>query len=171
MVRDCVTNGAPCPQAGCHVGIEAGDDFRRVVVADDGLRGGVLLAVQRGFRRAHGFAVRLAAGYVVKDIRGQTLVADIRRVARGERLLPGTMTARVVAHLAESLPDHQVELTLREEQVLELIAAGLTNRQIGERLGLAEKTIKNYVSALLAKLGMKRRTQAAVYGAQVRGPK
>jgi DNA-binding NarL/FixJ family response regulator len=66
--------------------------------------------------------------------------------------------------------DNKPDLTLREHQVLELIAAGLTNRQIGERLGLAEKTIKNYVSALLAKLGMKRRTQAAVYGAQVRGP-
>jgi DNA-binding NarL/FixJ family response regulator len=111
-----------------------------------------------------------AAGYVVKDIRGQTLVADIRRVARGDRLLPETTTARVMARLAESVLDNKPDLTLREGQVLELIAAGLTNRQIGERLGLAEKTVKNYVSALLAKLGMKRRTQAAVYGAQVRDP-
>ena len=108
-----------------------------------------------------------AAGYVLKDIRGQSLLEGIRRVAKGESLLARGIGDRVVASL--SAPSRaeakQPELTLRERQVLDLIAAGLTNRQIGERLELAEKTVKNYVSGLLAKLGMERRTQAAVYGA------
>jgi two-component system response regulator DevR len=107
-----------------------------------------------------------AAGYVLKDIRGQNLIEGIRRVARGESLMPKGLGARVVAALsAPSTAADGPELTLRERQVLELIAEGLTNRQIGERLDLAEKTVKNYVSGLLAKLGMERRTQAAVYGA------
>jgi two-component system, NarL family, response regulator DevR len=101
-----------------------------------------------------------AAGYVLKDIRGQRLLDGIRRVAGGESLLPRLVAERVVAALRSPVdPD----LTLRERQVLDLIADGLTNRQIGERLELAEKTVKNYVSGLLAKLGMERRTQAAVY--------
>ncbi len=109
-----------------------------------------------------------AAGYVLKDIRGQNLIESIRRVARGESLMPKGLGARVVASLssAPATPEAGPELTLRERQVLELIAEGLTNRQIGERLELAEKTVKNYVSGLLAKLGMERRTQAAVYGAK-----
>jgi two-component system response regulator DevR len=108
-----------------------------------------------------------AAGYVLKDIRGQNLIEGIRRVAKGESLMPKGLGARVVASLSipPSTPADGPELTLRERQVLELIAEGLTNRQIGERLELAEKTVKNYVSGLLAKLGMERRTQAAVYGA------
>jgi DNA-binding NarL/FixJ family response regulator len=104
-----------------------------------------------------------ASGYVLKDIRGQGLLDGIRRVANGESLLPKLVAERVVAALRSPAdPD----LTLRERQVLDLIADGLTNRQIGERLELAEKTVKNYVSGLLAKLGMERRTQAAVYRAQ-----
>jgi DNA-binding NarL/FixJ family response regulator len=122
-----------------------------------------------------------AAGYVLKDIRGQNLVDGIRRVARGESLIPRSVSERVVADLATP-PAARAEATLsgasgvpgahglsaRENQILHLIAEGLTNRQIGERLDLAEKTVKNYVSALLAKLGMERRTQAAVYGASLR---
>lgn len=109
-----------------------------------------------------------AAGYVLKDIRGQNLVAAIRRVAAGGSLISAAVNERVRAGLgapATSGGDDAPDLTLRERQVLELIADGLTNRQIGERLGLAEKTVKNYVSELLAKLGMERRTQAAVYAA------
>ena len=111
-----------------------------------------------------------ASGYVLKDIRGQGLLEGIRRVARGESLISRTITDRVVASLrapdaAAGTTDPQPDLTLRERQILDLIADGLTNRQIGERLDLAEKTIKNYVSGLLAKLGMERRTQAAVYRA------
>jgi two-component system response regulator DevR len=109
-----------------------------------------------------------AAGYVLKDIRGQNLVAAIRRVAAGGSLISAAVNERVRAGLAKpasSGADDAPDLTLRERQVLELIADGLTNRQIGDSLGLAEKTVKNYVSELLAKLGMERRTQAAVYAA------
>ncbi|MGN8048827.1 response regulator [Curtobacterium sp. 22159] len=106
-----------------------------------------------------------AAGYVVKDIRGQTLVEDIRQVAAGRRLLPTVPVAQAVERITRRPEDDMPDLTLRERQVLELIAVGLTNRQIGERLELAEKTVKNYVSGLLAKLGLERRTQAALYGA------
>lgn len=112
-----------------------------------------------------------AAGYVLKDIRGQNLIAGIRRVAAGGTLISAAVSERVRAGMAKPVsspaPDAP-ELTLRERQVLELIADGLTNRQIGERLGIAEKTVKNYVSELLAKLGMERRTQAAVYADQRR---
>ena len=103
-----------------------------------------------------------AAGYVVKDIRGQALVEDIRRVAAGKRLLPAAAGRRVVASLVAPAPADP-GLSLRERQVLEFIADGLTNRQIADRLELAEKTVKNYVSGLLAKLGLESRTQAAVY--------
>ena len=117
---------------------------------------------------AEGAVLAGAAGYVVKDIRGQTLVSDIRRAAAGERLLPQALTARVADRLARTLPSTDPDLSVRERQVLTLISEGLTNRQIAERLDLAEKTVKNYVSGLLAKLGMERRTQAAVYGATTR---
>jgi two-component system response regulator DevR len=110
-----------------------------------------------------------AAGYVLKDIRGQNLVDGIRRVAAGETLISTAVRDRVVAVLSSPQPliAGAPALTLRESQVLQLIADGMTNRQIGERLELAEKTVKNYVSGLLSKLGMERRTQAAVYGAQL----
>jgi len=110
-----------------------------------------------------------AAGYVLKDIRGQHLVESIRRVARGESLVQKAVTRKVVTELTGTASDSPTSnLTTRERQVLELIAEGLTNRQIGDQLDLAEKTVKNYVSGLLAKLGMARRTQAAVYGAGLR---
>jgi len=101
---------------------------------------------------------------VLKDIRGQGLLESIRRVANGEILVDPAVTKRVVAR-ATTGADAAADLSLRERQVLDQIAAGLTNRQIAEHLGLAEKTVKNYVSGLLAKLGMERRTQAAVYRA------
>jgi two-component system response regulator DevR len=110
-----------------------------------------------------------ASGYVLKDIRGQNLVDSIRRVAKGESLVQKAVTRKVVTELTGNAADSPVSnLTTRERQVLELIAEGLTNRQIGDQLDLAEKTVKNYVSGLLAKLGMARRTQAAVYGAGLR---
>jgi len=118
-----------------------------------------------------------ASGYVLKDIRGQKLIEGIRAVAAGRSLVTRAVSDKVVdsltatataAALASSAANRDVpDLTLRERQVLGLIANGLTNRQIGERLDLAEKTVKNYVSGLLAKLGMERRTQAAVYGARL----
>lgn len=111
-----------------------------------------------------------AAGYVLKDIRGRHLIDSIHRVARGETLITRAVADRVSESLtkassAERADMPQIDLTLREQQALRLITEGLTNRQIGERLGIAEKTVKNYVSGLLAKLGMERRTQVAAYGA------
>jgi DNA-binding NarL/FixJ family response regulator len=108
-----------------------------------------------------------AAGYVLKDIKGQGLLDSIRRVAAGRTLMDRAVTKRVVDSVTTTAHGPAVDLSLRERQVLDLIAEGLTNRQIGESLDLAEKTVKNYVSGLLAKLGMERRTQAAVYGAQL----
>ena len=113
-----------------------------------------------------------ASGYVLKDIRSAALVDAIRASAAGrtvqsaQALRTAAQAAAPVTGSAPASPD--ADLTYRERQVLDLIADGLTNREIGERLGLAEKTVKNYVSGLLAKLGMVRRTQAAVYGAEHR---
>lgn len=108
-----------------------------------------------------------ASGYVLKDIRGQRLIESIRRVALGETLVTRTVAAHVVTALGTDRTEPAATLTARERQVLELISQGLTNRQIGEHLDLAEKTVKNYVSGLLGKLGMQRRTQAAVFGAEL----
>ena len=109
-----------------------------------------------------------AAGYVLKQIRGSDLVESIRIAASGRSLLDPAQTARAVQRLrtgAEEDP-RLASLTAQERKILDLLADGLTNRQIGEQLFLAEKTIKNYVSNLLMKLGMKRRTEAAVYAAR-----
>jgi two-component system, NarL family, response regulator DevR len=105
-----------------------------------------------------------ASGYVLKQIGGQDLVETVRRVAAGQSLIDPSLTARVLERLrgGDQTPDELAELTEREREILGLIAEGLTNRQIGERLFLAEKTVKNYVSSILAKLGLERRTQAAV---------
>jgi DNA-binding NarL/FixJ family response regulator len=113
-----------------------------------------------------------AAGYVLKQIRGTDLVGAIRTVASGQSLLDPRTTARVLDRMRESAAvrdDPLATLTEQERAVLALIGEGLTNRQIGERMFLAEKTVKNYVSHLLAKLGLERRTQAAVLSADLRG--
>ena len=112
-----------------------------------------------------------AAGYVLKQIRGTDLVGAVRTVARGESMLDPEAASRVMARMREAArrADPLAGLTPQERRILELIGAGLTNRQIGERMYLAEKTVKNYVSALFAKLGMERRTQAAAYAARVFG--
>ena len=94
----------------------------------------------------------------------------LRRVAAGQSLLDPAVTTRVLErlrHADEDEPTELAQLTEREREILELIAEGLTNRQIGQRLYLAEKTVKNYVSSLLAKLGLERRTQAAVLAAKL----
>jgi DNA-binding NarL/FixJ family response regulator len=112
-----------------------------------------------------------AAGYVLKDIRGQGLIDDIRRVALGHSLMGHAITRSVVVRLSTPVPAApELDLTLRERQVLRLIARGLTNREIGAELGLAEKTVKNYVSGLFAKLGVSRRAQAAVMGVGLERP-
>jgi DNA-binding NarL/FixJ family response regulator len=106
-----------------------------------------------------------ASGYVLKDVRGANLIDSIRRVAAGQSLLDPTLKQRALSAMrSTSAPDPRLEsLSLRERQVLALIADGLTNRQIGESMSLAEKTVKNYVSGLLSKLGLQRRTQAVAF--------
>lgn len=105
-----------------------------------------------------------AAGYVLKQVRGTDLLDAVRRVAAGESLLDPAVTAQVLARIRNGpeRPSELASLTGQEQRILELIAEGLTNRQIGTRMSLAEKTVKNYVSSLLAKLGLERRTQAAI---------
>jgi DNA-binding NarL/FixJ family response regulator len=109
-----------------------------------------------------------ASGYVAKQIRGAAIVDAVRRVADGQELLDPAVTARARERLrAEQQEDERLaRLSPQERTILELIADGLTNRQIAHQLHLAEKTVKNYVSNLLAKMGMERRTQAAVYAAR-----
>jgi two-component system response regulator DevR len=111
-----------------------------------------------------------AAGYVLKQIRGSNLIDAVRQVAAGQSLLDPTVTARVLQRIREGKQEDArlASLNAQERKILVLIAEGLTNRQIGERLFLAEKTVKNNVSSLLAKLGMQRRTQAAVFGANLK---
>lgn len=109
-----------------------------------------------------------AAGYVLKQVRGSDLIAGIRRVAAGESLLDPTVTTRLLDRLRHQGEDDELAaLSEQERKILDLIAEGLTNRQIGERMFLAEKTVKNYVSNLLSKMGMSRRTEAAVYAARL----
>ncbi len=111
-----------------------------------------------------------AAGYVLKQIGSTDLVDAVRRVAAGQSLLDPAVTRRVLERLrsgAGDEPDELAELTAQERKILELIAEGLTNRQIAERIFLAEKTVKNYVSSILMKLGLERRTQAAVLAAKL----
>jgi DNA-binding NarL/FixJ family response regulator len=109
-----------------------------------------------------------AAGYLLKQIRGNDLVDAIRRVAAGESLLDPAVTTRVLERLRHKDDDDPLAaLTDQERKILDLIAEGLTNRQIGERMFLAEKTVKNYVSNMFAKLGMSRRTEAAAYAARL----
>jgi two-component system response regulator DevR len=111
-----------------------------------------------------------ASGYVLKEVRGSGLIDAIRQVAMGRTLIdPGVMEKMIKQIRNPAQPDDKLsQLSEREREVLDLIADGLTNRQIAEKLYLAETTVKNYVSSLLAKLGMNRRTQAAVYGADLR---
>jgi len=109
-----------------------------------------------------------AAGYVLKQVRGSDLIDGIRRVAAGESLLDPSVTTRLLDRIRhQGDTDELAGLSDQERKILDLIAEGLTNRQIGERMYLAEKTVKNYVSNLLSKLGMSRRTEAAVYAARL----
>ena len=112
-----------------------------------------------------------AAGYVLKQIRGGDLVGAIRTVGAGGSLLDPQATARLLNRMRTEATrkDPLDVLTDQERKILDLIGEGLTNRQIGERMFLAEKTVKNYVSSVLSKLGLVRRTQAAVLVAELRG--
>ena len=110
-----------------------------------------------------------AAGYVLKQVGALNLVDDIRRVAEGQSLLDPALTERVLQRLQDQSGEDPLlaSLTPQERRILDLVAEGQTNRQIAGTLFLAEKTVKNYVSNLLAKLGMERRTQAAAYATRV----
>ncbi|WP_432503261.1 response regulator [Kineococcus arenarius] len=110
-----------------------------------------------------------AAGYLLKQVRSADLLQAVRAVAAGQSLLDPAVTARVLDRMraGERTDPRIASLTPTERTVLEHIAEGLTNRQIGERMFLAEKTIKNHVTSLLAKLGMERRTQAAVFASKL----
>jgi two-component system response regulator DevR len=110
-----------------------------------------------------------ASGYVLKQVIGNDLVNSVRRVAAGQSLLDPMMTSRVLERLRNGpeRDERLASLTPQEQRILDLLADGLTNRQIAEQMYLAEKTVKNYVSNLLTKMGMRRRTEAAVYAARL----
>jgi DNA-binding NarL/FixJ family response regulator len=112
-----------------------------------------------------------AAGYVLKQIRGTDLVGAVRTVASGQSLLDPDAARKVMTRMREQAArsDPLAGLTGQERKILELIGEGLTNRQIGDRMYLAEKTVKNYVSGLFSKLGMERRTQAAAFATRMFG--
>ncbi|MDX6309397.1 MAG: two-component system, NarL family, response regulator DevR [Nocardioidaceae bacterium] len=114
-----------------------------------------------------------AAGYVLKQIRGDDLITAIRQVASGRSLLDPAVTRRVLERVRRGSeePDELRSLTDQERKILSHIAEGMTNRQIAEAMFLAEKTVKNYVSSILAKLGLERRTQAAVLASRLNQPK
>jgi two-component system response regulator DevR len=112
-----------------------------------------------------------ASGYVIKDVRGNDIVNAVREVGAGRSLLDGRAAGVLMERLRprSTAPDPLAELTDKEREVLGYIGEGLTNREIGRRMFLAEKTVKNYVSSVLAKLGMQRRVQAAVLANKARG--
>jgi two-component system response regulator DevR len=112
-----------------------------------------------------------ASGYLLKQIRGTDLVDAVRRVASGQSLLDPAVTARVLDRIRSGIeePKELKLLTEQERRILEYIAEGLTNHEIAQRMFLADKTVKNYVSSVLAKLGLERRTQAAVLATRLLG--
>ena len=111
-----------------------------------------------------------AAGYVLKQIGSNDLIEGVRRVAAGQSLIDPALTAKVLERVRKgpSVAPELADLTEQERKLLALIAEGLTNRQIGEQMFLAEKTVKNHVTNVLAKLGVERRTQAAVLASKLR---
>lgn len=106
-----------------------------------------------------------ASGYILKQVRGNDLVETVRRVAAGQSMLDPSMTAQVLERVRTGPPKDKelAALTEQEQKILGHIGQGLTNRQIAEQMFLAEKTVKNYVSSMLAKLGLTSRTQAAIF--------
>jgi two-component system, NarL family, response regulator DevR len=113
-----------------------------------------------------------ASGYLLKQIRGPELVSAVRRVAAGQSLIDPALTASVMERLRGKQEDERIaRLSPQERRILDLIAEGKTNRQIGAEMYLAEKTVKNYVSNLLAKMGFSRRTEAAVYATRAQSAK
>ncbi|MDW5329592.1 response regulator transcription factor, partial [Plantactinospora sp. KLBMP9567] len=141
-----------------------GIDVCRDVRAIDSTIKGLILTSYEDDEALFAAIMAGAAGYVLKQIRGTDLVDAVRRVAAGQSLLDPAVTARVLERIRSGVeqPREFQSLTEQERRILEYVAEGLTNREIAGRMFLAEKTVKNYVSSLLAKLGLERRTQAAV---------
>lgn len=129
----------------------------------------ILTAYEDGDRTAAAASLAGASGVLLKRIRGRELIDAVHRVAAGEPLVtaPGRIT-EIIRPDDPSEPDLLATLTAQERRVLDLIVDGMTNRQIGDRLGIGENTVKNYVTSILVKLGFARRTQAAVFGARMR---
>lgn len=148
-------------------GIDVCRDIRTV---DSSIRGLILTSYEDDEAL---FAAIMAGadGYVLKQIRGTDLVDAVRRVAAGQSLLDPAVTQRVLERIRRGVeqPRELQSLTEQERRILEYVAEGLTNREIAAKMFLAEKTVKNYVSSLLAKLGLERRTQAAVLATRLLG--
>ena len=142
-------------------GIEVCRDVRSI----DGSLNCLILTSYDDEQALRGAVLAGAVGYVLKQIAGNDLIRALRRAARGESLFTPGLKQRIVSGLiTHENPDPRMnQLTVQERRVLELVGEGLSNRQIGERMRLAEKTVKNYVSSMLAKLGFESRTQAAVF--------
>jgi two-component system, NarL family, response regulator DevR len=142
----------------------SGIDVCRDVRSIDPSIAGIILTSDDDDQAVRSAVLAGAVGYLLKDIRGSDLVASIRRVAAGERLLDSGVVSRLQAQWGHDVQDPRLaSLSPQERRILEHIAGGLTNRQIGETMSLAEKTVKNYVTSVLGKMGMESRTQAAVY--------
>ncbi|AGL16968.1 response regulator transcription factor [Actinoplanes sp. N902-109] len=148
-----------------------GIDVCRDVRAIDSTIKGLILTSYEDDEALFAAIMAGAAGYVLKQIRGNDLVDAVRRVAAGQSLLDPAVTQRVLERIRHGVeqPRELAALTDQERRILELIAQGLTNREIAGRMFLAEKTVKNYVSSLLTKLGLERRTQAAVLATRLLG--
>ncbi|MFF5288392.1 response regulator [Paractinoplanes globisporus] len=148
-----------------------GIDVCRDVRAIDSTIKGLILTSYEDDEALFAAIMAGASGYVLKQIRGTDLVDAVRRVAGGQSLLDPAVTKRVLERIRNGVeqPQELAGLTDQERRILEFIAEGLTNREIAGRMFLAEKTVKNYVSSLLAKLGLERRTQAAVLATRLLG--
>ncbi len=147
------------------------DVCRDLLSADPGIRC-IMLTAYDDDEAIYAAVIAGASGYIIKDIRGSGLVESVRKVAAGQTLMDPSLKRRVVDRMRDEGNEDPRLATLseREREVLALIADGLTNRQIGARLSLAEKTVKNYVSSMLSKLGLQRRTQAVAVQFETRAP-
>jgi DNA-binding NarL/FixJ family response regulator len=147
------------------------DVCRDLLSADPGIRC-IMLTAYDDDEAIYAAVMAGASGYIIKDIRGGGLIESVRKVAAGHTLMDPSLKRRVVDRMQDDSNEDPRLATLseREREVLALIADGLTNRQIGARLSLAEKTVKNYVSSMLSKLGLQRRTQAVAVQLETRAP-
>ena len=148
-----------------------GIDVCRDVRAVDSTIKGLILTSYEDDEALFAAIMAGASGYVLKQIRGTDLVDAVRRVAAGQSLLDPAVTQRVLERIRHGVeqPTELKSLTEQERRILEYVAEGLTNREIAGKMFLAEKTVKNYVSSVLAKLGLERRTQAAVLATRLLG--